>query len=149
MKMSQKNFAKVCRTLVTDGLPILCLLAVCCAALAQQSKGGAAKTDVTGRYEGTAKNKAEDVITVNLDLTDKEGTLSGAIHSSHGDFTITGGTHKGDEVTIEFDAGGSPGTLSLRMAEDKLVGTWSAGDDGGPVDVKKAAAQEGGPKGKS
>jgi len=47
------------------------------------------------------------------------------------------------------DAGGSPGTLSLRMTEDKLVGTWSAGDDGGPVEVKRAAAQEGGTKGKS
>jgi hypothetical protein len=30
-----------------------------------------------------------------------------------------------------------------------LSGTWSAGDDGGPVDVKKVAAQEETPKGKS
>jgi hypothetical protein len=125
------------------------MLVLCCVALAQQGKSGATKTDLSGRYEGTAKNKAEDVITVTIDLTDKEGTLSGAIHSSHGDFTITGGTHKGDEVTIEFDAGGSAGTISLRMTEDKLVGTWSAGDDGGPVDVKKADTQEGGAKGKS
>jgi hypothetical protein len=35
------------------------------------------------------------------------------------------------------------------MTEDKLVGTWSAGDDGGPVEVKKASGQEGGAKGKS
>jgi hypothetical protein len=148
--MSQKNFAKVSRISASDRLPILCLMLVlCCVALAQQGKSGSAKTDLTGRYEGTAKNKAEDVITVSIDLTDKEGTFSGAIRSSHGDFTITGGTHKGDAVTIEFDAGGPVGTLSLRMTEDKLVGTWTAGDDGGPVDVKKAAAQEGGDKGKS
>jgi hypothetical protein len=134
---------------VIGRLPIVCLmLALCCAALAQQGKNGSAKKDVTGRYDGTAKNKAEEVIPVTLDLTDKEGALSGAIHSSHGDFTITGGTHQGDAVTIEFDAGGSAGTISLRMAEDKLVGTWSAGDDGGALDVKKAAAQEGGAKGK-
>ncbi len=148
--MSQKNFAGVCRISVTGGLPILCLmLAVCCVALAQQGKGGSAKADLTGRYEGTARNKAEEVITVTLDLADKEGTVSGAIHSSHGDFPINSGTHKGDTVTIEFDANGAAGTISLHVAEDKLVGTWSAGDDGGPLDVKKAAGQEGGAKGKS
>jgi hypothetical protein len=86
---------------------------------------------------------------VTLDLTEKEGALSGEIQSSHGNFTITGGSRKGDAVTVDFDAGGSPGTLSLRMTDDKLVGTWSAGDDGGPVEVKRAAAPEGGAKGKS
>jgi hypothetical protein len=143
--MSQKNSAKACRILPIR-LLILCFV-LGCVALAQQPKS--AKLDLTGRYEGTAKNKAEDVITVTLDLTEKEGALSGAIHSSHGDFTILGGTHKDDAVTLDFDAGGSSGTLSLRLTEDKLVGTWSAGDDGGPVDVKKAAAQDGGAKGKS
>jgi hypothetical protein len=140
---SQGSFVNFRRMLVTGRLLTMCMvLAISCVTLAQQGKGGSAKSDVTGRYDGTAKNKAEEVISVTLDLTDKEGALSGAIHSSHGDFTITGGTHQGDTVTIEFDAGG-PGTISLHMAEDKLVGTWSVGDDGGPVDVKKAA-QEGG-----
>jgi hypothetical protein len=148
--MSQKNFAKANRTLADGRLLILCLmLGLCCVALAQQGKTGPAKTNSTGRYEGTAKNKAEDVITVTLDLTEKEGALSGEIQSSHGNFTITGGSRQGDEVTINFDAGGSPGTLSLRLTEDKLVGTWVAGDDGGPVDVKRAAAAAGGAKGKS
>jgi len=148
--MSQKNFARTSRTLANRRWPIACLmLVVSCLALAQQGKSGPAKTNSTGRYEGTAKNKAEDVITVTLDLTEKEGALSGEIQSSHGNFTITGGSRQGDEVTINFDAGGSPGTLSLRLTEDKLVGTWVAGDDGGPVDVKRAAAAAGGAKGKS
>jgi hypothetical protein len=120
------------------------MLAMCCVALAQQGKTTSARNDVTGRYDGSAKNKAEDVITVNLDLTEKDGALSGTIHSSHGDFTISGGSHKGDAVTIEFDAGGTAGTISLRMAEDKLVGTWNAGDDGGTLDLKKAPAQKSG-----
>jgi hypothetical protein len=33
------------------------------------------------------------------------------------------------------------------MTDDRLVGTWNTGDNGGPVDVKKVAAQEGAPKG--
>jgi hypothetical protein len=126
---------------------VLCLvLALSFFTVARGANGGAAK-GVTGHYEGTAKNKAEEVITVALDLTEKDGSLSGMIKSSHGDFAITGGSHKGDSVTIEFDANGAPGTLNLNMSADKLVGSWSAGDDGGAVDVKKGAAQEA-PKGK-
>jgi len=148
--MSQKHFARAGRTVANSRLLVSCLMLVlCCVAQAQQAKSGAAKANSTGRYEGTAQNKAQDVITVTLELTEKDGALSGEIQSSHGNFSITGGSRKGDAVTVDFDAGGSPGTLSLRMTEDKLVGTWSAGDDGGPVEVKKATAQEGGVKGKS
>ena len=135
--------------LANGRLLVSCLMLVlCCVAQAQQGKSGAAKNS-TGRYQGTAQNKAQDVITVTLELTEKDGALSGEIQSSHGNFTITGGSRKGDAVMVDFDAGGSPGTLSLRLTEDKLVGTWSAGDDGGPVEVKRAAAPEGGAKGKS
>jgi hypothetical protein len=147
--MSQKHFANAGRMLANGRLLVSCLMLVlCCVAQAQQGKSGAAKNS-TGRYEGTAQNKAQDVITVTLELTEKDGALSGEIQSSHGNFTITGGSRKGDAVMVDFDAGGSPGTLSLRMTEDNLVGTWSAGDDGGPVEVKRAAAQGGGAKGKS
>jgi len=107
-----------------------------------------AKAALTGHYEGTAKNRADEVISVNFELAEKDGALSGMIRSSHGDFTITSGSHKGDDVTLEFDAGGPTGTITLKLAEDKLSGTWSAGDDGGSVEVKRAAAQEA-PKEKS
>lgn len=124
------------------------MLALCLVAQAQQNKRAPAKASLTGRYEGSARNKAEEIITVAIELTEKEGALSGTIHSSHGDFPITGGSHQAGAVTIEFDAGG-PGTISLHIAEDKLVGTWSMGEDGGSLEVKRAAAQEGGAKDKS
>lgn len=59
------------------------------------------------------------------------------------------GSRKDETVTIEFDASESAGTISVTIKEDRLVGTWSAGDDGGPVDVKKVAAKESAPKDKS
>ena len=118
-------------------------------AAAQQDKKAPTKGAVNGHYQGTAKNRAEETIQVTFELAEKEGAMSGMIRSDHGDFTITGGSHKGDDVTLEFDAGGPTGTITLKLAEDKLSGSWSAGDDGGPVEVKKAAGQEETPKGKS
>jgi hypothetical protein len=121
------------------------VLMLCGLALAQQSKNS---VTVTGRFDGTAKNTAGEVITVSLELTEKEGALSGMIRSSHGDFTITGGSHKGDDVTLDFTTDGPTGTISLKLAEDKLSGTWSAGDDGGTIEATRVKAAEG-EKGKS
>lgn len=117
-------------------------VAFCFAAQAQNAKPAPAKSDVTGHYEGLAKNAAGEDIHVGFDLTEKDGAITGMIHSDHGDFSITGGSHKADAVTLEFDAQGTTGTIQLQQADDKLTGNWTAGDDGGPVDVKKAAAQE-------
>ncbi len=129
-------------------LVMVLALALPCAVLAQKEKA-AAKSDATGHYEGSAKNAAGEVIEVKLDLTEKEGAMTGMIRSSHGDFTITGGSHSGEEIKLEFDAGGPTGSITLKSAEDKWTGTWSAGDDGGPVEVKKVAATTGDAKGKS
>jgi hypothetical protein len=122
---------------------VLCLVLVpLFVATAQQDRKASAKAAVNGQYQGTAKNRAESTIQVTFDLAEKEGVMSGMIRSDHGDFTITGGSHKGDEVTLEFNAGGPTGTITLKMAEDKLSGTWSAGDDGGPVELKRVSPQD-------
>ena len=148
MRMLKKNSAKL-------GWSVVCfMLAICCVAMAQQNKNAPdktvpAKSDVTGRYEGSAKNSEGEVISVTLELTEKEGAISGMIRSSHGDFAISNGSHKEDAVSLEFDAQGTAGTISLKINGDQLTGTWSAGSDGGPLDVKKLAAGEGDTKGKS
>ena len=83
--MAQKNVVKLGRIFAVAPLCIaFVMLALCFVAQAQQDKSAPAKPSLTGRYEGSAKNKAEEVITVAIDLTEKEGTLSGTIHSSHG-----------------------------------------------------------------
>ena len=149
MKSSYRKTVAPALMTTAQRMLILCLvLAPLCIAAAQQGKNASPK-GVNGRYEGTAKNAAGDILTVAFELTEKDGAMSGMIRSDHGDFTITGGSHKGEDVRLEFDTGGGPtGTILLKVAEDKMSGTWSAGEDGGPVEVKKAAAQEA-PKEKS
>lgn len=126
---------------------IVCALFACSVLLqSQQSKNPPANHDVSGRYEGTAKNSAGELISVSLELAEKEGALSGMIRSDHGDFTITGGSHDGNSVKLEFEANGATGSVVLKQTEDKLVGSWSAGDDGGPIDVTKSATAPQAPK---
>lgn len=150
MKTSHMRFARLGEMAIVRRMLVLCLvLAPLCVAAAQQGKNTSAKGSVTGNYEGTAKNRAEEVIQVKFELTEKEGAMSGMIRTSHGDFPITGGSHNGDDVTLDFNADGTSGTITLKLAADKLAGTWSAGDDGGTIDLKKVAAQEETPKGKS
>jgi hypothetical protein len=138
-----QSLGKFPTKLVAERFLILLAVCVLCGlAPAQDSKSAPAKSAVTGRYQGTAKNAAGEVINVTFELTEKEGAMSGMIRSDHGDFTITGGSHHGEQVTLEFDAGGPTGTINLKRAEDKLSGSWSTGEDGGPVEVQKAAAGE-------
>jgi hypothetical protein len=143
-----KKLATLTQITTVHRMLVLCfILAFIGGATAQQDKKAAAKGAVNGHYQGTAKNRAEETIQVTFELAEKEGTMSGMIRSDHGDFTITGGSHTGDDVTLEFNAGGPTGTITLKLAEGKLSGTWSAGDDGGVIEVKKAKEET--PKGKS
>ncbi|HEV2468894.1 MAG TPA: hypothetical protein VGS78_06845 [Candidatus Sulfotelmatobacter sp.] len=139
MSASFQRISKICFLLTLA-------FAFCFAAQAQKTQPAPAKSDVTGHYEGLAKNAAGEDIHVAFDLTEKDGAITGMINSDQGNFPITGGSHKADAVTLEFDAQGTAGTIQLQQADDKLTGNWTAGDDGGPVDVKKAAPQAQPPK---
>lgn len=147
MRTSQGNMGLLSET-VRRVLIVSLIMAPLCVATAQQGKKAPSKASLTGKYEGTARIGEQEVVQVTLELTEREGAMSGMIRSDHGDFTITGGTHKGNDVTLEFDAGGPTGVITLKLADDKLSGTWSAGEQGGPVEVKRVAGQEA-PKEKS
>ena len=143
---TQRNLTKICGFRVCAPFVGICVMvALCCAAQAQ-GKGDPAKADITGNYDGNAKNSQGEVIPVTIELTEKEGAITGMIRSSHGDFSISKGTHQGDTVNLEFETEGPTGTITLKVVEDKMTGTWSAGEDSGPIEVKKMAAQADGKK---
>src|SRR6476646_6989554 len=94
--------------------------------LAQRERTNAAVgQSFMGHYEGTATNKAKQVIPLAIDLTDAGGNLSGEISSTFGLFRIVGGTHHADAITIEFDVGGEKGTISAKLSDGQLFGTFN------------------------
>jgi len=104
-----------------------------------QDKPATTGPSITEHFEGTAKNAEQQETPVTIDLIDTAGTLSGVIQSSYGDFAIVGGSRSGDAITIEFDLGGQHGLVTAKMIEGRLVGTYTAGNDSGSVDVKRTS----------
>jgi hypothetical protein len=88
-------------------------------------------------YEGMATGRDQQEIPVSMDLGEAGGTFSGEITSSYGTFAITGGTRDGDRITLQFDANGETGTVSAQLIGDKLVGTYTAADQGGSIDLNR------------
>ncbi len=94
----------------------------------------------SGHYEGEATNRENQTLAVIIDLWDTDGALSGSIATPVGVFPITGGTRQARIFTIEFDAGGQKGSISAQFSDEGLVGTFSLGDDGGPINALKISA---------
>src|SRR5437667_11879626 len=78
---------------------------------------GSVGQSLTGHYEGTATNKAQQVIPLAIDLTDAGGSLSGEVSSTFGVFPIVGGTCQADAITIEFDIDGEKGAISAKLSD--------------------------------
>jgi len=117
----------------------IALLAGASPAPATPKPGGDVRVAATGHYEGEATNKENQALAVIIDLRDTGGALSGSITTPVGVFPITGGGWQGRSMTIEFDAGGQKGTITAQVSDKDLVGTFSLGDDGGPINVRKTS----------
>ena len=108
-------------------------------ASAQSRPTTPASSVLIGHYEGTATNKAQQIIPITIELTDTNGSFSGNINSTVGNFPIIGGSRQAESVTIHFDANGETGTISVKLDNGRLTGTFTLGDDGGPVEATKTA----------
>ena len=101
------------------------------------SKQASVKVSFTGHYEGTATNKAHDIIPLVIDLSDGAVAPSGRISTTLGVFPIIGGEIQGNHLKINFELGEETGSISAELSDGKLLGTFSLGDDGGPIEAKK------------
>jgi hypothetical protein len=99
-----------------------------------------AKSGTVEHYEGTAAGNGQEALPVAIDIVEADGELSGEIVSTYGTFAITGGTRDGDSITLQFDVNGETGTVTGKLKDGRLVGTYSAGGQTGTVDVHRSSA---------
>lgn len=117
---------------------LLSLIVICAAAAVASAQGGA-KSSLTGKYQGTAKGPNGDV-QLTLELTDDAGKFSGQITSPGGVYKIAKGQLTDGVLTLEAE--NAKGKLTLRQKGDVLAGDFTADGKTGPVELKKAAADE-------
>jgi hypothetical protein len=104
----------------------------------------AAPADVTGKWEGTLTATRDDGSaredTVLLILTQKDGTITGTIGGNENDqHPITAGTIDGDKVVITARQASNDREyrLELKLQNDELAGTVTAGDRRAEVRTKR------------
>lgn len=107
---------------------------------AAQSKP-AASDPVSGKYEGVAKSQALGDIPLTVEIKNDGGKLTGKIETPQGAADITSGTYADGKITLKFNAGGSEGSVTAQMKDEKITGEWEMGGQAmGPIELKKLGA---------
>lgn len=119
---------------------LLSLVVICSAAAVAWAQGGA-NSSLTGKYQGSAKGPNGDV-QLTLELTDDAGKYSGQITSPGGVYKISKGQMAAGVLTLEAENGNTKGKLTLRQKGDVLAGDFTADGKTGPVELKRAAADD-------
>jgi len=109
----------------------------CTVALAQ----GNQNASVAGKYEGTAK-APDGEVHLTLELAEADGKISGQITSPHGVYKIVKSQREAGVLTLDAEGTNSKGKLTLRQKADVLSGDFTADGKTGPVEFKRAAADE-------
>jgi hypothetical protein len=91
-----------------------------------------------GNYKGTAKMASGDV-ELTLEIKVANGKFSGRAVAGGTEYQITSGEIAAGKLMLKFGAGADAASLSLKQAEDKLMGDWVHGTQKATVELKKAA----------
>src|SRR5437868_1691846 len=106
-----------------------------------------AQGSLTGKYEGTAKDSTGET-KVNLDLVDESGKFSGTFATQLGIFKLVKGQMANGLLSFELEITKSrvpprpSPRLSLRLKDDKLVGTLWDGAKTSDIELRKAVKDE-------
>lgn len=123
---------------------LLRLIALAAAiALTATAAGEPCRPDtVTGFFQGTAKWQEVGDVDVTLNLHCDKGEYGAHLFTSVGDIGVSKLASKGAIVTFAFDTGVSLGTFELKLAGDRLDGTFKAGGETGEAAlVRKGPAR--------
>src|SRR5215831_13757314 len=117
------------------------MIAMCLACVVAGAQGGNQNSTLAGKYEGTAK-APDGEVHLTLELVDDGGKMSGQLTSPHGVYKIVKAQLAAGVLTLDAEGTNTKGKLTLRQKEDVLSGDFTADGKTGPVEFKRAAADE-------
>lgn len=136
--------------IVMGALALLCLFALTAAAQdtkptptpTPDPKGAngaqpAADENISGSYEGTAETQSNGTLPLRVDIKDDKGKLTGEIKSPVGNFPIDSGSYEKGKVTLNFPVESVTGVITGDYKDGRITGSFSAGNEGGKIDLKK------------
>jgi len=100
-------------------------------AAAPKPAAPASKLDaLAGNWDGAAQT-ANGELPIRVTLVIKDGKIGGAIESQMGVAPVTAGALNGEVLELGFDLQGAAGSLTGKVAGDRIEGSWSVSADSG------------------
>ena len=132
--------------IVIGALALVCLFAL--TAAAQETKPApdtkdtpetkpTADANISGSYEGTAETQGNGTLPLRVEIKDDKGKLTGEIKSPVGDFAIESGSYEKGKVALNFKVEDVVGAITGDYKDGRITGSFSAGNEGGKIDLKK------------
>jgi hypothetical protein len=99
----------------------------------------------TGHFEGSAKSRQVGELDVSFNLACDNGNYSGTLVTPAGTYILRGSTVKIDQfgknhLHFDFESGGDKVGVDVLLDGAVLRGTFTAPDDGGPVELRRTGA---------
>ena len=114
-------------------VPLLAVVALSCGKTAGQCR----PDNPSGYFEGTATSKQAGKLDVSLNLRCEGSSYRGELITSVGTYSIEGGTVQSDRLRLQLAAGTDRVSLDLQIEGGVLRGTFDAGEDAGPVELRR------------
>ena len=100
----------------------------------------AADPDLSGSWIG-AIDTSKGQMDIGLELTAKDGKLTGRLKTGHGDWEVTSVTHKEGLWTVTFKAPDGTGSLSGRIKDNRFRGDWKSPMADGTFELSRRKAK--------
>lgn len=91
----------------------------------------------TGYFEGTATSKQAGKLEVTLNLRCANGSYAGELVTPVGTYSVESGSFTGGHLRLQLGAGGDHVAVEAQLDAEVLHGTFVAGDDTGPFEVRR------------
>jgi hypothetical protein len=99
-----------------------------------------AQSDVSGRYEGTAKLAGAADTPLTLELKNEGGKITGHLQAGANSIEVSEANLAEGKLSLKLGPAAKDGVLTVKVDGNKLAGEWIAGAQKKIVELTKAAA---------